>query len=173
MHVDTFRQRRTSRARRCWVLAPLVALVGCGGGTKTTMSTAASSASPTTATTPAVTTPTTASTATAPSPTTPTTPATTPTTKPAKPITASVSAGKTVFGTSCRGCHTLADTGPGGTIGPNLDQLKPSDALVVTQVTNGGGAMPSFAQNLSRQQIADVARYVSTVAGKHGKKSGG
>ena len=37
--------------------------------------------------------------------------------------------------------------------------------LVVDRVTNGQGAMPSFSSTLSEQQIADVAAYVSSVAG--------
>jgi hypothetical protein len=39
-------------------------------------------------------------------------------------------------------CHTLAAAGATGTVGPNLDQLTPSQALVEHQVTNGGGGMP-------------------------------
>jgi cytochrome c553 len=77
-------------------------------------------------------------------------------------------AGKAVFTGSagCTGCHTLADAGSTGTIGPNLDDAKPSEALVVDRVTNGQGAMPSFKDSLSAQQITDVAAYVSSVAGK-------
>jgi mono/diheme cytochrome c family protein len=36
---------------------------------------------------------------------------------------------------------------------------------VVDRVTNGSGAMPSFADSLSEQEIRDVAAYVSTAAG--------
>jgi len=66
----------------------------------------------------------------------------------------------------CAGCHTLAAAGSTGTTGPNLDQLKPSMARVVTQVTNGGGVMPAFGGKLSQAQIQAVAKYVSTSAGK-------
>ena len=75
-------------------------------------------------------------------------------------------AGKAVFKSNCSSCHTLADAGAKGTVGPNLDQLKPPEALVVTQVTNGGGVMPAFKGTLTPQQIQDVAAYVSSVAGK-------
>lgn len=77
-------------------------------------------------------------------------------------------AGKEVFlgASACGGCHTLADAGTSGTVGPNLDDAQPSADLVVERVTNGQGAMPSFASTLSEQQIADVAAYVSSVAGK-------
>ncbi len=82
--------------------------------------------------------------------------------------TVSIAAGKTLFASSCASCHTLADAGSTGNTGPNLDQLKPSDALVTKQVTNGGGGMPAFGGTLSKTQIASVAKYVSTVAGSSG-----
>lgn len=75
-------------------------------------------------------------------------------------------AGKAVFTTNCSACHTLADADAKGTVGPNLDQAKPSAAIVATQVTNGGGVMPAFKGKLTPQQISDVAAYVSSVAGK-------
>ncbi len=75
--------------------------------------------------------------------------------------------GKQVFETAgCSGCHTLKDAGATGTVGPNLDQLKPSEAIAERQVINGGGAMPSFKNTLSPAQIKAVATYVSSVAGK-------
>lgn len=79
-------------------------------------------------------------------------------------------AGKAIFTGSagCSGCHTLADAGATGTVGPNLDQLKPPYDAVVTQVTNGGAVMPAFKDTLTPQQIQDVAAYVSSVAGKSG-----
>ena len=76
-------------------------------------------------------------------------------------------AGKAVFESAgCVGCHTLADAGATGTVGPNLDQAKPPADLVVTRVTNGMGAMPPFKGQLSEKQIQDVAAYVSSVAGQ-------
>lgn len=76
-------------------------------------------------------------------------------------------AGKEVFlgASACGGCHTLADAGTSGTVGPNLDDAKPSFDLVVERVTNGSGAMPPFKDTLTEQQIRDVAAYVSSVAG--------
>ena len=89
---------------------------------------------------------------------------TTPTT-PAAP-TGDATAGKQVFETAgCTSCHTLADAGATGTVGPNLDDAKPPAALVVDRVTHGKGVMPSFSGQLSEQQIQDVAAYVSSVAG--------
>ncbi len=107
------------------------------------------------------------STSTPPTSTTPST--STPTTSSGG--TVSAAAGKTVFTSTCASCHTLADAGTTGTVGPNLDDLKPDDALVVHQVTNGGGGMPAFGNQLSEDQIKSVALYVSSVAGKGG--SGG
>jgi glucose dehydrogenase/mono/diheme cytochrome c family protein len=81
-------------------------------------------------------------------------------------VTVSAAAGKEVFTTTCGTCHTLAAAGTGGKVGPNLDQLKPSDSLVEHQVTNGGGGMPAFGGQLSKTEIESVAKYVSSVAGK-------
>ena len=58
------------------------------------------------------------------------------------------------------------DAGSGGTVGPNLDQAKPSRTLVVDRLTHGKGAMPSFGGRLSGAQIQAVAAYVSSVAGR-------
>jgi uncharacterized membrane protein len=80
---------------------------------------------------------------------------------------ADVARGKAVFASAgCASCHTLADAGATGTIGPSLDAAKPSAALVTDRVTNGLGAMPSFAGTLSPEEIADVAAYVSGTARK-------
>jgi mono/diheme cytochrome c family protein len=79
---------------------------------------------------------------------------------------AALKAGMTVFDSTCAACHTLAAAGSTGTVGPNLDQLKPSDALVTHQVINGGGGMPAFGSSLTKSQIASVALFVSSVAGK-------
>jgi mono/diheme cytochrome c family protein len=75
--------------------------------------------------------------------------------------------GKAIFASAgCTGCHTLADAGSTGTVGPNLDEANPSKELAVDRVTNGQGGMPSFKGQLSEKQIQAVAEYVSSVAGK-------
>jgi cbb3-type cytochrome c oxidase subunit III len=74
--------------------------------------------------------------------------------------------GKSIFTTSCGSCHTLADAGTTGTVGPNLDQSRPPKDLVVDRVTNGQGAMPSFKDSLDEQQIEAVADYVASAAGR-------
>ena len=94
-------------------------------------------------------------------------PATATTTTTAGGGSAQLAAGKKVFADAgCGGCHTLADAGANGTVGPNLDQLKPDQARVAKQVENGGAVMPAFKDSLSQDQIQAVAAYVASVAGK-------
>ena len=70
-------------------------------------------------------------------------------------------AGEEVYASAgCGGCHTLEAADSSGNVGPNLDESKPSHELVVDRVTNGKGAMPSFKDQLSEQQIQDVAAFV-------------
>jgi cytochrome c6 len=96
----------------------------------------------------------------------PTTTTTTPTTTGGGGGGGGTAAGKSIFTANCGSCHTLKDAGTHGAVGPNLDQLKPAKAIVVRQVTNGGGIMPAFKGKLSPTQIEAVAAYVSSVAGK-------
>jgi mono/diheme cytochrome c family protein len=78
-----------------------------------------------------------------------------------------VAAGRKVFlSAGCTGCHTLADAGSTGTVGPNLDAAKPSESLVRDRVENGLGPMPSFRARLSQSQIDAVSAYVASIAGK-------
>jgi mono/diheme cytochrome c family protein len=92
-----------------------------------------------------------------------------PTVEPATPafkLKGDPTAGKTIFQQSgCGGCHTLADAGATGTVGPNLDQAKPDYRLATARITLGKGSMPSFKGQLSDQQIADVAAYVVQASG--------
>jgi mono/diheme cytochrome c family protein len=75
--------------------------------------------------------------------------------------------GKQVFNSAgCGACHTLKDAGSTGSVGPNLDTLKPSEQRVAHQVEVGGGPMPAFKGQLTDAQIQAVAKYVSSVAGK-------
>jgi mono/diheme cytochrome c family protein len=74
--------------------------------------------------------------------------------------------GKQIFTDNCASCHTLKDAGATGNVGPNLDGLKPPEAIVEKQVTNGGAIMPAFKNKLSPAEITAVAKYVSSVAGK-------
>ena len=73
--------------------------------------------------------------------------------------------GMSIFTANCGSCHTLADAGTNGAVGPNLDQARPPKPLVVDRVTNGQGAMPAFKDSLDPQQIEAVSEYVATAAG--------
>ena len=74
--------------------------------------------------------------------------------------------GAAVFASAgCSGCHTLKAAQATGSIGPDLDQVRPSAAAVSQIVRSGNGTMPSFSGKLSDAEIAAVASYVSTVAG--------
>ena len=78
-----------------------------------------------------------------------------------------VGVGRAVFASvGCGSCHTLADAGATATIGPSLDEARPSRELVIDRVQSGRGAMPSFKNQLSPDRIEAVADYVSAVAGK-------
>ena len=69
--------------------------------------------------------------------------------------------GESVYASAgCGGCHTLAAAGSTGTVGPNLDDAKPSYELAATRITKGLGGMPPFAGQLSDQEIADVSQYI-------------
>jgi mono/diheme cytochrome c family protein len=70
---------------------------------------------------------------------------------------------KVLFESNCGSCHTLADAGTTGTIGPNLDDLKPSQQAAQQQITNGGGGMPPFKGQLTPEQIQLLAEYVARV----------
>ena len=60
----------------------------------------------------------------------------------------------------CGGCHTFAAAESSGTVGPDLDRSSIDFAGAVQQIRNGGGGMPPFGQELSDEQIANVAAFV-------------
>jgi mono/diheme cytochrome c family protein len=75
--------------------------------------------------------------------------------------------GKLIFQQNCGTCHTLADAGTNGQVGPNLDEVKPNKQRVQSAIEKGGlgsGTMP--AGIVSGKEEKDVAEYVSSVAGK-------
>ena len=63
----------------------------------------------------------------------------------------------------CASCHTLAAAGATGTAAPNLDTLKPTQAIVRAFVQNGstagGVSMPAFT-NLSPTDVNNIAAYI-------------
>ena len=71
--------------------------------------------------------------------------------------------GKSIFAANgCGSCHTFRAAGSTGTIGPNLDDAKPSFELAIERITNGKGQMPPFRDTLSNDQIRRVAEFVSS-----------
>ena len=157
--------RRTALAL-CLLVIGIVVAAGCGGKEEVTPTPDTVTGTGPTETEPTETEPTeTETTETETTETETTETETTETTAP--PAEGDPVAGKAVFtgASGCGTCHTLADAGTSGTVGPNLDDAQPSFDLAFDRVTNGQGAMPSFSATLSEQQRADVAAYVSSVAG--------
>jgi mono/diheme cytochrome c family protein len=76
--------------------------------------------------------------------------------------------GKIVFANyGCGGCHSLADAGAAGHVGPSFDgDSNLSEAFVADRVTNGQGQMPAFGGQMSADDIAAVAAYVTHAASK-------
>jgi sulfite dehydrogenase len=65
----------------------------------------------------------------------------------------------------CGTCHLLSDAGSRGTIGPDLDALRPDAERVLRAVEAGIGLMPPQSGILSPSEIEAVARYVEEAAG--------
>jgi cytochrome c553 len=88
--------------------------------------------------------------------------------------TTAKSEGAKVFAEAgCGSCHTFSPAGSSGTVGPNLDDANVSFERAVQQVTNGGGGMPAFKDELSKTEIEAVARYVSGGGSAAGSGAGG
>jgi len=94
-------------------------------------------------------------------------------------LTAAEKTGRELFGEHCAVCHTLAAASAIGKVGPNLDQIRPSESLVLHTLENGclqdptaseaaenclgyGTMPPDIVQG---QQAEDVAKFVARVAG--------
>ena len=71
--------------------------------------------------------------------------------------------GKKIFlgDSNCATCHTLQDANSNGIIGPNLNEIRPGIARVLSAVTNGIGVMPAYEGQLSAKEIKAVANYVA------------
>lgn len=75
--------------------------------------------------------------------------------------------GKELFVSGCGSCHTLADAGTSGAVGPSLDVLEPDQETVETAIEVGGagtGAMP--AELFTGEEAEQVAAYVAAAAGE-------
>jgi mono/diheme cytochrome c family protein len=75
--------------------------------------------------------------------------------------------GRDLFGARCAACHTLKASNAVAQVGPNLDELAPPAALVLTTIKTGrsigNGQMP--AGIYQGQDAADVAAYVAKATG--------
>jgi cytochrome c6 len=77
---------------------------------------------------------------------------------------ADAAAGKQIFSANCAACHA----GGRNAVNPtktlqkaDLEQYAMYDAgAIITQVTNGKGAMPAFSTKLTAEQIENVTAYV-------------
>merc|ERR1712151_1092034 len=80
-----------------------------------------------------------------------------------------------VFGANCAACHA----GGNNTVVPEkklkkeaLQQYgKYEISAIITQVTNGNGAMPAFGERLAPDDIEDVANYVRARPTKAGDRA--
>lgn len=62
---------------------------------------------------------------------------------------------------SCGACHVLTDANGNGHIGPSLDGNNAMDkAFIVSRVSNGQGAMPSFGGQMTDEEIDLLAAYI-------------
>lgn len=66
---------------------------------------------------------------------------------------------------ACAVCHTLQDAGSAGTIGPDLDELKPDAARIKKVLQEGMGVMPSYADSLDDASRDAIAAYVVHATG--------
>jgi mono/diheme cytochrome c family protein len=93
-------------------------------------------------------------------------------------LTAVEKQGRLLFGEHCAVCHTLAAAAAVGKVGPDLDQLQPSVAVVERTIANGCLQAPGTQSNESclgygnmpadvvqGRDAQDVAEFVATVAG--------
>ena len=83
-------------------------------------------------------------------------------------LSANLQNGRELFSQKCATCHTLADAGAVGRVGPDLDVLAPTEGLTVNAIkagrARGQGQMP--AQLLDGEDAKHVAEYIAEVAGR-------
>jgi mono/diheme cytochrome c family protein len=76
--------------------------------------------------------------------------------------------GRQVFARYCANCHTLKGANAVGTVGPNLDELRPPKPLILDAIANGRarglGQMP--ARVVDGEDAENVANFIVKVAGR-------
>jgi mono/diheme cytochrome c family protein len=85
-------------------------------------------------------------------------------------LTAAEKRGQSLFGRRCALCHTLKAANAVAQVGPNLDDLRPTKALVLDTIhkgrSRGNGQMP--ADIYVGQDAEDVAAFVAKAVGQTG-----
>lgn len=66
---------------------------------------------------------------------------------------------------ACSTCHTFADAGTAGNVGPNLTQNAVDYETALGLITNGKGGMPAFKATYNEDQISCLAGYIATHSG--------
>jgi mono/diheme cytochrome c family protein len=89
-------------------------------------------------------------------------------------LTANQQHGRELFGQRCALCHTLKAANAVAQVGPDLDQLQPNKALVLSTIKSGrsagNGQMP--ANIYTGQDATDVAEFVAKAVGASGPSGG-
>jgi mono/diheme cytochrome c family protein len=88
-------------------------------------------------------------------------------------LTESEKNGRELFGRRCANCHTLKAANAIASVGPNLDQLRPNKALVLSAIETGRaqGNGQMAAGLYTGQDAEDVANFVAKAVGQ--TESGG
>ena len=95
-------------------------------------------------------------------------------------LTAAEKHGREVFAHSCGYCHTLAAASATGKVGPNLDELRPSEQVVLNTIKNGCVQKPATTSSpqaclgygtmpagiIQGTDARAVAQFVAAVAGQ-------
>ena len=87
-------------------------------------------------------------------------------------LTKAEARGRELFGETCASCHVLKAANAVGTIGPNLDQMKPDAALVRHAIefgrSNGRGEMPGGLY--TGTDAEEIAAFVAVATGGGGRE---
>jgi mono/diheme cytochrome c family protein len=83
-------------------------------------------------------------------------------------LNAAETRGRQIFYGQCGQCHTLKAAAAVGTVGPNLDEMRPPGGLVLDAIKNGRargqGQMPALL--VTGQEARDVAAFITKTAGR-------
>ena len=87
-------------------------------------------------------------------------------------LTAAEKSGRQLFGERCANCHTLKASQSVAQVGPNLDNLRPPEKLVLDAIHNGRarGNGQMAADLVEGQDAEDVAAYVAKAVGQTTEK---